>query len=72
MSIDVKAARQRMSISQLRLAKLSGVSRFKIGLHEAGNSQLSDQELTRIKAALRKEARRMRDLFEKVALQRPE
>ena len=58
--MNIRPERRKLHISQPRLAKLAGVSRYKICLHEIGDAELSSQELRRIEAALRKEAGRLR------------
>src|ERR1043166_3439803 len=42
-------------LSQTRLARLAGVSRFKICLFELGDGQLTDDEQRKIKAGLQSE-----------------
>lgn len=51
-----------LGLSQARLAKLSGVSRFKICLFELGDGELTTEELGRIRVALEAEAQRLRSL----------
>lgn len=57
--MDLKALRNRLRISQTRLAQLSDVGRFKIALYELGEGKLTDEEESRIESALRDEARRI-------------
>lgn len=57
--MNIKPERRKLRISQTRLARLAGVSRYKICLHEIGDGELSSQELRRIEIALRKEAVRL-------------
>jgi predicted transcriptional regulator len=58
--MDLKAQRQKLRLSQSALARLSGVSRIRICLHELGDRPLDSNDLKRIEQALRKEAARMR------------
>jgi len=58
-TLDIKKERARLRISQSRLSARSGVSRFKMCLHERGDLTLNDQELARIRAALSREAERL-------------
>jgi predicted transcriptional regulator len=52
--------RESLRLSQSRLARLSGVSRFKICAFELGGGPLSSVECQRIKTALEAEATRIR------------
>jgi transcriptional regulator with XRE-family HTH domain len=54
--------REALRLSQSHLARLSGVSRFKICLYELGDRELSADELARIGAALIAETERLRQL----------
>jgi hypothetical protein len=51
-----------LGLSQSRLARLSGVSRFKICTYELGNGALSQDEQNRIREALQAEAERLRSI----------
>jgi DNA-binding XRE family transcriptional regulator len=55
-----RAHRISLGISQSRLARLSGVSRFKICTYELGDGSLSPEQQTRIREALQAEAERLR------------
>jgi hypothetical protein len=59
MNADLKARRGELRISQSRLAKLAGVSRFKICLYELGEGGLAAEEQARVEQALREEAERI-------------
>ena len=56
----VRDSRQKLRVSQSRLAALSGVSRFKICLYERGDVPLTPDELERLRVALQVEADRQR------------
>jgi hypothetical protein len=50
--------RRRLRVSQTRLALLSGVSRFRVWEIENGGPEVTEEEATCIRRALRQEARR--------------
>jgi hypothetical protein len=52
-----------LGVSQSKLARLSGVSRFKICLFELGDGSLTADEQIRIREALQAEAERLRQVF---------
>jgi predicted transcriptional regulator len=58
--INLRTNRELLGISQSKLARISGVSRFKICTFELGGGSLSPQECERIRTALETEARRIR------------
>ena len=58
----LRASRISLGVSQSRLARLSGVSRFKICAHELGDCPLSPENQTRIRKALHAEAERLRNI----------
>ena len=58
--IKLRSRRESLGISQSKLARISGVSRFKICMFELGGGTLSPAECQRIKAALETEAARIR------------
>jgi len=60
--MNLRAHRNALRISQSRLARLSGVSRFKICTYELGDGALTDAELARIHEALQAEAERLRQI----------
>jgi predicted transcriptional regulator len=52
-----------MGLSQSKLARLSGVSRFKLCAHELGAGSLTPEELRRICDALQAESDRLRNVL---------
>jgi predicted transcriptional regulator len=60
MNTDLKKLRELVNLSQCKLARISGVSRFKICLFELGNGSLTPDESGRIEAAIRAEAESIR------------
>lgn len=58
----LRAQRELLRISQTRLARLAGVSRFKICLFEMGDGELSEAEEQKIDQALEAEAARLRNI----------
>lgn len=60
--MDLRKARNAVGISQSRLARLSGVSRFKICMFELGDGTLMDDESDRLRKALQSEVDRLREL----------
>jgi len=65
MDKDLKTQRWKAGrLSQIELSKLSGVSRFRISLAETGLTELRDQELYAIEAALADEVRRRAKEFD--------
>jgi predicted transcriptional regulator len=65
---ELRTHREALGISQSRLARLAGVSRFKICLFELGDGKLTSEEQDRIRAALRTEAQRLRNLQDRLNL----
>jgi len=57
--MDLRTYRLSIGISQSRLARLSGVSRFKLCVYELGSGTLTPGELLRIKRALETETARL-------------
>lgn len=57
--MDLKARRSELRLSQSQLARLSGVSRFKICLHELGDRPLTDEEVARLRHAMGQELSRL-------------
>ena len=55
-AMNLRSRRTEFGISQSRLARLTGVSRFKICTYEPGDTSLSNDEQIRIREALRTEA----------------
>jgi transcriptional regulator with XRE-family HTH domain len=62
MTTKVRFRRELLGISQSKLARISGVSRFKIYTYELGGRSLSDGERGGIEAALHAEAARIRSV----------
>jgi predicted transcriptional regulator len=60
--MDLRSHRKALKMSQSKLARLSGVSRFKICLFELGDGPLAAEEQDRIRVALQVERNRLRDL----------
>ena len=59
---QLRSHREALGLSQSKLARLSGVSRFKICTFELGDSKLTAQEQKLVCAALVAEADRLRNL----------
>ena len=57
--MNLRSHRNALGISQSRLARISGVSRFKICTYELGDSSLTADEQNRIRKALQAEADRL-------------
>lgn len=57
--ISLRPRRESLGISQSKLARISGVSRFKICMFELGGGSLGTEECQHIKAALEAEAARL-------------
>jgi predicted transcriptional regulator len=60
--IKLRSRRETLGVSQSKLARISGVSRFKICMFELGGGTLSPEECQRIKFALETEAARIRSI----------
>lgn len=60
--MSLRANRNALGMSQSKLARLSGVSRFKICIYELGEGSLTLNEQNRIKLALQSESERLRNL----------
>ena len=58
----LRLTRNALGISQSKLARLSGVSRFKICTYELGGGSLTPEEVERVRDALLAEASRLRNL----------
>ena len=59
--MDTRTSRTKVKLSQSRLARLAGVSRFKLVLYELGEGTLTREEEERIRHAIRDEAGRIRN-----------
>ncbi len=64
--LSLRAHRNLVRISQSNLARLSGVSRFKICLYELGDGHLTLDEQDRIQEALTTEAARLRSIPDQI------
>lgn len=64
--MSLRSERENLGISQSRLARLSGVSRFRICQHELGGKHLDPEELLQIETAIRQEAIRLRGLLSRI------
>lgn len=60
--MNLRTHRNVLGISQSRLARLSGVSRFKICTYELGGGTLTTDEQRRIREILHAEAERLRKI----------
>ena len=69
--MNLRADRGAVGISQSRLARLSGVSRFKICTFELGSGALDADELERINNVFRAEADRLRSISSQIDLRLP-
>ena len=70
--MDLRSRRNALGLSQSRLARLSGVSRFKVCLFELGDGSLKPEEQQSISAALRAETDRLRSLPSDVEFDQPD
>lgn len=68
--MNLRAHRSALGISQSRLARLAGVSRFKICTFELGGGSLSPDEQVLILKALHAEAERLRSIPAQIDLER--
>lgn len=59
---SLRSCRLALGISQCRLARLAGVSRFKICVFELGDGSLTPEEQARISSALQAETDRLRNV----------
>ncbi len=66
--IKLRSRREALGISQSKLARISGVSRFKICMFELGGGSLSSTECQSIKTALEAEAARIRSVTASIEL----
>lgn len=65
---NLKEHRSRLGLSQAKLARLSGVSRFKICTSELGDTTLTKRDQEKIRQALQTEAARLREVGEAVTV----
>jgi transcriptional regulator with XRE-family HTH domain len=68
----LRSLREALGVSQIRLARLAKVSRFKICVFELGDGKLTEDEQNRISAALQAEIDRLRNLPVSLGLAAPE
>jgi predicted transcriptional regulator len=64
----LRVSRLSLGVSQSKLARLSGVSRFKICTFELGSGSLSSEDQLRIRTGLEAEADRLRSAAAQVNL----
>jgi hypothetical protein len=64
----IATARKALRVSQIRLARISRVSRFRIALFEVGDGCLTGEEVDRIRHALLAEAQRLQAIQGKLGL----
>jgi DNA-binding transcriptional regulator YiaG len=65
--MSIRTERRQVGLSQAKLARTASVSRYRLHLHESGASELSPEEITRIRAALGREANRLLSVIERVS-----
>ena len=68
MTHDIRTRRSQLKISQSQLARLSGVSRFKLCMHELGDKTLNEKDEKRVEAAMRDEATRLHRCLQKIGV----
>lgn len=64
--MDLKDKRVRLKLSQLRLARRAGVSRFKLCLYELGEGTLNPREIALLESAIAEETRRVKRMLGEV------
>jgi predicted transcriptional regulator len=67
--VDIKTHRRRLGVSLIRLAMLSGVSRWRLWESENGATNLTAEEQARLKTALREEAARLQGVLAAINLE---
>ena len=70
MAHDIRARRSQLRISQSQLARLSGVSRFKICMHELGDKRLNEKDEKEVEKAIRNEAARIHRRLRRIGMGR--
>ena len=70
--MNLRSQRSILGLSQSRLSRLSGVSRFKLCSFELGSVSLTSDELNRIRNAIEAEAARLRGLHLEIDLRQSE
>ena len=68
MAHNIRARRFQLRISQSQLARLSGVSRFKICMHELGDKPLNKKDEKEVEKAIRNEAARIQRCLRRVGM----
>ena len=68
---ELRSQREALRISQSKLARLSGVSRFKICTYELGDAAMSPDEQRQIREALQAEAERLRAITVQIEFGEP-
>jgi hypothetical protein len=58
--MQLRNRRLSLNLSQSRVSRISGVSRFKLNQFELGGKALSEAELARVNRAISQEAKRLR------------
>jgi len=69
--MNLRQQRSALGISQSKLARLSGVSRFKICTFELGSGSLTETEQELIRTALQSEVERLRNIPAWIGLAEP-
>lgn len=69
--MNLRQHRSALGISQSKLARLAGVSRFKICTFELGSGSLTEAEQELIRAALQSEVERLRSIPAEISLTEP-
>ena len=69
--MNLRSHRSTIGISQSRLARISGVSRFKICTYELGGGSLTSEEQRLIQDSLQAEADRLRRISPKIEFDEP-
>lgn len=59
---ELREQRRSLRMSQERLARRAGIFRYRLALAELGDVELTPVEVERLESALRREARRLREV----------
>ncbi len=68
MTHDIRTRRSQLKISQSQLARLSGVSRFKLCMHELGDKPLNEKDEKEVEKAIRNEAARIQRCLRRIGM----
>ena len=68
MTHDIRTRRSQLKISQSQLARLSGVSRFKLCMHELGDKALNEKDEKEVEKAIRNEAARIHQCLRRIGM----